>query len=227
VFTTLLYPFRCSICGDLILEKTDIPLCTLCSTALDPIGDRVCEKCGRPLISEDVVCMYCRSRTYLFTRNRSIYEYQEPVSTLIGRYKFQGKKALALFFASQLAAMLRKHTPPDIIIPVPGNPKSRRNRGWDQVDEIARILEKKYAFSVKRILIRKASQQQKTLNYASRSENLREKIRLKTGVFSGSSNENIVLLDDIFTTGATVNECTRTLIESGYAAVSVITIAID
>ncbi len=91
--------------------------------------------------------------------------------------------------------------------------------------EISKRMSREYGFKSENMLYRLPSKSQKTLNYNQRSKNLQGKIRLRSKQFT--TDKTIVLIDDVFTTGATVNECARILKNTGYKEVYVCTIAID
>ena len=209
-------------------NQGDTAVCSDCSSGIVKIEGRRCEKCGKPLISEQSLCMTCREREFLFRKNASIFEYAGTVQTLIKKYKFGGKRILAGWFAARTAEFLADTPGPFSIVPVPGNPASIRRRGWDQVAEITSVLAARYNFQVLGILYRKRSRQQKSLNFAGRCENLRGKIHTAPVGRKGARG-NIILFDDVFTTGATANECVRVLQAGGHTRgeITVITIAID
>lgn len=193
-----------------------------------PIRGNSCGKCGKPLISEQQFCMRCREREFYFCNNNSIFEYTGAVQELIKKYKFGKYRVLAAFFAKYLADFLKGIEKPFCIVPVPGNPAAIQRRGWDQVAEITKLLITNFGFSAADILSRKKSRQQKSLNFVQRSENLKGKINVKRKKTPSSAAE-IILIDDVFTTGATVSECARVLKEycGEERDIRVLTIAID
>lgn len=171
--------------------------------------------------------MRCRERSYSFERNIGLFEYRDECKELLRKYKFLQYRYIAEWFAELFARRLSDFPVPFTLVPVPGNPRSVRKRGWDQVLEIVRLLEKRWNFNVQNILKRKASAQQKVLSYAERCGNLEGKISL-SGSHSLKKGYAAVLIDDIFTTGATINECAG-IIRNQCAAerVYAVTIAID
>lgn len=216
---------RCLGCGDYFTGPGDAHFCNACFNMLPVIKGSVCGKCGRPLISERNICISCRERSFQFAENRSIFTYTGLIKDLIIKYKFHNRKHLASWFAFFIAGALGNIEYPVKVVPVPGNPKSVRKRGWDQVREIVKKLNRNYGFTVLDALRRYPSPQQKSLNYSERCANLQDKILQKRSVdgFTGRA----VLVDDVFTTGATVNECAKILLKIGCIQVNVLTIAID
>jgi competence protein ComFC len=221
--TKLLFPEVCRLCGK-ELSSAGRVLCPDCSTKIHPPGGERCIRCGRLLISAGGTCLSCRTKSYLFASNLPIFPYTDPFKELFLRYKFGGDRELGAWLAGLTAEFMVKFPPDGPIVPVPGNPKSIRKRGWDQVGYIAQFLQKRYGYTVLPILRRKKSKQQKTLGFAQRSGNLRGKIDLIGHI---KTPKHVVLFDDIFTTGATVQECTRVLLSNGSSQVRVVTLAID
>ena len=227
IISRLLFPEVCMVCGSAISsagKNGDRIICRECSTKIRPIRGERCIKCGRPLISAYTICSSCRTKSYLFLSNMPIFEYEGVFKQLFLRYKFGGRKEIGRWLARQAAVFLAAYSQEGPIVPIPGNPKSVRKRGWDQIGNIAGILKKTYGFSVMPILRRKKSVEQKTLGFSERLHNIGGKIEF---LRNRPVPAKLVLLDDIFTTGATVQECTRKLLEKGTREVRVVTLAID
>ncbi|MFP4562068.1 MAG: hypothetical protein ACLFRY_02050 [Spirochaetia bacterium] len=226
----------CRICGGPVRhfsrEYSRIPVCPACLGASRRLIPPRCTVCGRPLISEITVCTVCRERPYPFSEHRSLYEYRGNVKFLIRLFKFSQVPTLAPFFADRLAEELHiliprggNRTP--VVVPVPGNPASVRGRGWDQVELISRYLVQNHGFTVAGILRRGRSKTQKSLGFDSRTKNLEGKIRVVARGGTAGVPRDIILLDDVFTTGSTAAECTRVLLRAGAERVRVLTLAID
>lgn len=111
------------------------------------------------------------------------------------------------------------------VVPVPPRPGSKRRRGWDPMERICGLLRRKYGFRIVECLKRTDDVPQKSLDFESRLTNLHGKIRLKRH-FSPLEPE-ILILDDIFTTGATLDECARILRAGGAGRVRTLTFAVD
>lgn len=130
-----------------------------------------------------------------------------------------------MIFAGFLAQALKRFYPLSIVIPVPPRKQPWGQRDWEHIDLIARCLEKYHDITVDKILKRSGKKAQKSLDFQQRAENIRDTISLKGDMANTSSN--IVLLDDIFTTGATGNECARVLRAAGCRSVNLVTLALD
>jgi len=202
------------------------PLCMMCIEKVKFIEGVRCKKCSMLLISENEICTRCREIDYHFLSNYSLFEYRGLVKELIYQYKFKAKKRLAYLFSEYLSVIINKWFNNMIVIPVPAQRKSIIKRGWDHVAVIAEILGKKYGIKVINCLKKKRVIPQKELGELERFKNIKGKIILKTRCLPWIFKE-IVLLDDIFTTGATLNECSHVLKEYGVKKIYCITIAID
>jgi ComF family protein len=225
VVLELLFPGRCLLCGGELAfnARAGEPLCLACRAGLAPlVGSRRCAVCSLPLLSEKRLCTRCRKREYEFQSNLSLFEYRGEIRELLYQYKFRNRRRLAGVLAGFYAAALREAFPGAVLIPAPGNPQAVRRRGWDPVELLCRLLERSYGFPAERLLERRAGPPQKLLGYEERRLNLRGTIRLRC-----RAPLEPVLLDDVFTTGATASECARLLRLGGASRVRVLTLAID
>ena len=181
--------------------------------------------CSTALLSESALCTRCRDVEYAFLSSFSVFEYREDIKELIYQYKFRGRRRVALLFAHFLADAYERMYSGVSIVPVPARPVSVRKRGWDHVGVIASILGNRLSVPVIRCLERMGGSPQKSLDFHERRRNLRGKIRLKRR--HRLLPRHVVLLDDVFTTGATVDECARVLVGAGAGKVNVLTVARD
>ncbi len=221
----LLFPGRCLLCGVELAFRArhGEPLCLNCRNRLAPLaGRRRCAICSLPLLSERRLCTRCRKRAYEFEANLSLFEYRDEIRELLYQYKFRNRLRLAGVLAGFYAQALRESYSGAVLVPAPANPQAVRRRGWDPVERICRVLQRKYGLAVSRSLVRSAGLPQKLLGYEERLRNLRGTIRLRRQPVSEP-----VLIDDVFTTGATASECARLLRLGGASRVRVLTLAID
>jgi ComF family protein len=124
-----------------------------------------------------------------------------------------------------LSDALLEYYPASIIVPVPGRRIVKKSKGWEHIDLIGKILKHKYKLPVYKLLIRKGKKAQKTLSREKRAENLRKSIRIQKNIKNIPAS--VVLLDDVFTTGTTINECAGILKSAGVEKIYSLTIAID
>jgi len=223
---TFIIPERCVICGQIIIEQYNFyPLCYKCESELIPKKIKFCSICSYPLISETNKCLRCRDTDFNFINNRALFTYSGKIKELIYQYKFSNRKAISFYFAKLLSYILIEKYSEIIIVPVPGRKIVKKQKGWEHIDFISTILKNKYKLPVQNILTRKGKKAQKTLTREKRAENLRKSIRIKRNI--RKLPETIVLLDDIFTTGTTINECACILKDAGVKEIFALTIAID
>lgn len=226
LFLEAIFPGRCLLCGRWLLFEGDrsLPLCDACRKAVLPIGEPRCARCGMRLVSERFTCMRCRDADYVFVSNTSLFAYSGAARKLIGKLKFEGRNRLADLFAHFVAEVLRNRGESSPLVPVPPRPGRRTP---DPVDRVARCLEHRHGIMVKRLLKRTGGVQQKSLDFLRRRENLRGMIQLAPGEGRGTLPSRVIILDDVFTTGATIDACARALREAGCEAVYAITLAIE
>jgi competence protein ComFC len=223
-----MFPCRCLACGKVLAAsaRERYHLCPACRKKITFLSGRRCIKCSIPLISEERVCTRCREQEYFFRHNHSLCEYRGIVKELIYFYKFKARQNLGFLFAEILGAYLDTEKQGLPVIPVPSKPANIRKRGWDHMKNLVRILRRDYGVPVLDCLKRKGGASQKELDKKERFRNIRGKIH-HTGGHGLETVERAVLLDDIFTTGATASECARVLIRGGLKEVSVVTLALD
>jgi competence protein ComFC len=185
-----------------------------------------CARCSMPLISAEYICTRCRDQEYAFSCNHSLYEYTGIVRELLYHYKFKARRSLGFLFAELLGEYLNAEKRGVPVIPVPSRPANVRKRGLDHMKHLARILSADHGVRVLDCLARRGGSSQKELGKKERFRNIRGTIRVGGG-FDPQTITRAVLLDDIFTTGATVSECARVLKSRGLREVSVVTLALD
>ena len=224
-FKNYFFPDRCILCGIIILNKNKYPICSNCETLLTPQQENLCIICGLSLISEKDKCLRCRNRKLNYISNRSLFKYSGLMKEIIYQYKFNNRKDLSFYFAKVLFKVLIEYYTDSVIIPVPGRRIVKKNKSWEHIDLIGKILKYKYKLPVKILLVRKGKKAQKSLSREKRAENLRKNIRISK--IKKTLPQTVVLLDDVFTTGTTINECAGILKEAGVNRVYSLTIAID
>jgi len=184
-----------------------------------------CVKCGRPLISAAELCTTCREKgvfTYI-DRVLPLFPYVAESQSLLALWKSRGMRGLSWPLARCLASVLAS-SGPVTLVPVPPRPNKIRSRGWDQVEELARLLDRHFGMSVSRCLMRRSSMEQKKLGKAARSLNIKGSIVVKDGV---EVPEVAIVLDDLMTTGATLDACAEALKLAGCGKVYGLTLYFD
>jgi len=216
----LFFQTGCGVCGQpcISLDEAWYGLCDDCRGKIEQYlaeiqGLESCEYCGKPLISEQGRCLSCR-RTEASGVDRAIvlFPYSGKYRKLLSSYKFDKHIALGNFFVEIIRKALEKKGLPveTAIVPVPPRPGKIRNIGWDQVEYLAKLLEEGKDLFVSRCLKRLRSKSQKELDRKSRKTNLKGRIIPKK-----QSPKTAVIIDDVITTGSTLDVCAHALKESG------------
>lgn len=226
-FLDLFFPKTCSGCGKII--SSDELFCPDCDKALVFIKPPLCPICGTPLKSgESHVCGQCLKEPPFFKAGRSCAIYDGPLSNAITYFKYQGVTALAkplsMIMISTLSSFI-KTASVDLILPVPLHIKSLRQRGFNQSLLLANKLGKNLKLPVKGLVLKKVKHTlpQVGLSQAERRKNVRGSFKVISP--EDVKDKNILLVDDVFTTGTTVNECSKVLIKAGARGVFIVTLA--
>ncbi len=222
-----LIPHFCLLCGAPVEGplEADLPLCRLCRSELAEIGGERCAFCGKELYSEKGTCFACRETGHLCPEVYPIFRYRGAPAALLRRYKTAKRSSLAKFWADLMAGLIDARWPGSAVVPVPPRPEKLKRREWDQVEAIAVRLEK-MGHRVERILARSTTIQQKHLSKTMRKANA-EKGYYLIPSFAAKAPERAVLIDDVYTTGATVDSCARALFVNGSKKVVALVIAAD
>jgi ComF family protein len=224
----LLYPRACCCCGG----RTAASVCEPCFTQLRFLRPPWCIRCGVPLQTPGDAPRYC-GRCILqpphFVRARAalIYEAQHdnPLARAIRRYKYDRDASLAPALARLLIDNLQQIPAPDLIVAVPLHRQRLQWRGFNQALLLAKRLGKHLRARVDLSLLQRtrATQPQVELGDDQRRANVRGAFRLSDP--AAVRDRSILLMDDVMTTGATVDECSRVLLRAGAASVEVLTLA--
>jgi len=213
------FPFGCSMCGADLYGGSEAMygLCGTCRGGIEReleenrAGER-CDYCGKPLISEHGRCLSCREgEGRSFDRVRVLFPYTGKYRQLLSAYKFGKNPAVGNFLAEKIREAMADFPPEAEVIPVPPRPGKIHTTGWDQVEYLARLLERNMGAEViNRCLKRMPSKSQKELGRENRRSNLRGRIAAVREV-----PHIAVVLDDVMTTGSTLDACATALKESG------------
>jgi ComF family protein len=227
-----LYPEVCQVCGEERATAAEGFVCPQCWRQVRFIRPPFCERCGLPFegeITTKFECSNCREMELHFSSARSAVAAGGMVLEIIHRYKYQR----SLWFENFLADLLIREAAPvlgrkhwDWIVPVPLHPVKQREREFNQADQLAHRLASATKIPVNSRLIKRvqSTRTQTLLTRQQRKENVRNAFALRDRGprFQG---ERMVLLDDVFTTGATTSACAKLLRDAGAAEVCVWTVA--
>ncbi|MGB5684331.1 MAG: ComF family protein [Candidatus Electrothrix sp.] len=231
-FSELLFPARCLGCAEQLASSRPPLLCPNCLQGKLAIPPPFCTCCGNPLPSEENhLCLTCLDNPLAFiTKARSSFLYQEPISTLVLELKFSHN----LTGLASLAA-LTKETPalvdlnePDIILPVPLHIQRLRERGFNQSQLLAQACFPAWRKKIRFDLLKRQrpTVPQMRLSGKARRNNLHQAFCLeKPDHAQELKGKNILLVDDVFTTGSTLHECAKVLLEAGAREIEAFTVA--
>lgn len=228
----LLFPPRCPFCDKVMFSSLFLPpelVCVPCSGKSEYVREPVCKKCGKPLDDErQEYCYDCMHHKHDFTQGKALWVYQGVVKESVYRFKYQGRQEYARFYAGELVRVYGswiRSCRIDALVPIPLFKRRQQRRGFNQAERIAREVGRQMDIPVYgNLLVRvRDTKAQKELNDEERKNNLKK-------AFKTSSNKvqlnHILLIDDIYTTGSTMNEAAVELKRSGVEEVYCLSLCI-
>ena len=215
-FLRMLYPKRCIFCYKVFPEDVEEDVCPECEKSIDCIGNPACVQCGIP-IEHYGKCSRCAKNKYFFDEGFAVYVYKDFPREAILRFKFSDMYNYAEYFGYTMARYADVSDIPfvDYVVPVPIHKCKLLKRGYNQSLLLAEVYAREREEVCVEMLVRvKNTKPQNNLNSKAREKNIKgafalidENINLK--------GKSIMLIDDIFTTGSTINECARVLKKHG------------
>lgn len=236
--TSVFFPAPCRICARMLVTTSRIPICEACLGEFERIGDPLCVCCGRPFAAVpedhsrhpesdnlpifDPLCRLCRSGFYAFDRARSFAVYDRALSEAVLLLKYEQVASLADWFGARLAELAQGAAAewrPDVVVPVPLHHERRRERGYNQAELIAGAAAKrlKLPFETNFLIRVKPRPAQLVLSRTEHWRSVRGAYATPEGL--KIDKLRVLLVDDVLTTGATLDACSRTLKRAGAAAV--------
>lgn len=228
---SVFYPRCCPSCDEIIPQGQAL-ICPACAKAgkMPRIKSPYCMKCGKEMENEgSSLCGDCRRASHVFERNRAVFRYTKAARQSIVRFKFHNKREYADYYVAVAAESMEDYlrlVNPDMIFPVPMYKKKRIKRGCNQAEVFAGRLSEKTGIPCRSdVLIRvKNTAPLKELEKDARKKELEQAFCVRKERL-GEWN-NILLIDDIYTTGATMDACSHVLKEAGIKKVYGLTLAI-
>ena len=216
--------YGCIVCGRRGLHRKEhgnAVLCDKCFATVKRVGDVVCTKCGRRIGSADSLCESCAKHDMRFDLAASVYCYEGAARTLVHRLKYSGAQWIADIGAKQMAeAYDEEAMPADVITFVPMYPKKERQRGYNQARLLAEGFAKRRGKEAVPLLERiRNTTPQSELDKDERMENIENAIGVAENMKENVEGKRVLVVDDILTTGSSLDECARALKEQGAAAV--------
>ncbi|MEW6455952.1 MAG: ComF family protein [Acidobacteriota bacterium] len=226
----LVYPSKCKICNSPLGNYYEKAICNNCYQNLKPFRGPCCILCGKPFRAPYSFhfCSDCLKEKPPFKIHRSAGLYDGTLKELILLFKFRkikslgGKLALFLYNSTKIDINFSEI---DFIIPVPLHKKRLKERGFNQSEliskEINRMVNKKILNDV--LVKRKNTIPQTLIDFNERKRNIHGAFQLKNAEVI--KDKNILLVDDVYTTGSTIFECAKTLLKGNPKSISIITLA--
>lgn len=208
----LLYPARCPVCHGVIRGKGDV--CHACRKRLHYIKEPKCKKCGKEIEkSEEEYCGDCKRFYHAYDRGAAVFAYDEVMRRSIAMFKYHNRREYAKFYAREMYRCQKRFLQscaPEVILPVPVHKMKKRQRGFNQAELVAKELGKLIGVPVDtEYLIRKEkTAPQKELTRLQRKKNLKNAFAIGK---TGKIYERVLLVDDIYTTGATIDAISEIL----------------
>lgn len=227
VFPSNIY---CMCCGSLIDRSRPYALCDLCVKKFHWINGRTCDKCGKALPDtyRGRMCYDCMTFEHHFDKGYSCLTYGLHEREVLLDHKYNGKGYMAMKFGDILYDRIScENLSPDVIIPVPISAGRMKKRGYNQSALMARRLSRLWQVPVdeKALVRKKETQLLRSLNPADRRLALAGAFELSLKGTAAVRDKEVMLIDDIYTTGATVDSCSKILKEAGASKVYVLTLA--
>jgi len=228
---SLVLPDNCRVCGEPLTGISRIPVCDACLAAPQPMAaDHACTRCGAAFTNEAPLdelgrCAICRRGLWGFDSAYAFGFYEAELRELVHVFKYQKVDTLARPLAKRMLAAIPKSETFDVIVPVPMHWRKRIERGFNQAELLGREIARHLLIPVKSALRRShGGPAQASLSFAKRRASMRK------GAFQVHHPEfvegrRVLLIDDVFTTGATARACARELKRAGAAHVTLLTLA--
>jgi ComF family protein len=227
----LLFPSSCEICRTLLVRPGERVVCRDCLDGLKMTPSPFCLCCGRFFdgSGESHLCAACLEKRPSFVRHRSVARYEGVVKDIILAYKYRGFEVLAGALGDFIIRNLGREddlwSGLEAIIPVPLHPAKERKRGFNQARLLARRLSQRTGIPIvnRRLVKVRATPAQTSLDARDREINLRGAFRVRK--LAGLAGKAVLLVDDVYTTGSTLRECSRALRRAGVKEVRAVTLA--
>ena len=223
-FLNILFPESCPLCQRPSTKHKTAPICPDCWDAVRPYNGAICKRCGAPLVSEaSLACGECLKDEPAFTHARCFGLHDGALKKAINLFKFHGIKRLSKPLSEKIFHMELPGA--DMVLPVPLYKKRLRERGFNQSALLGKYVAKRLGvpLNLSSLVRNRDTRPQVGLSAKERKKNIRNAFEIREqGVIKG---RRVLLIDDVFTTGATARECSKVLNKAGAQEVFVITLS--
>lgn len=223
----LIFPPRCAVCGELLTtNEWEGFLCGSCAEEIPYLSVKKCPFCGMET-EENGFCRECL-RTFAFSSACGVFAYR-TTRKAIHLYKYDGGKRLSVGMGTLMSDYLKNSyetllKPTELLVSVPLHPKKEKRRGFDQTELLCLEISAQTGLEYRKHILRrkKNTVAQSKLTADERRKNLKNVFEVTADV----QGKNVLLVDDIFTTGTTCNECAKVLLRAGAESVAVCCFAV-
>ena len=233
-FLGVLMPDDCRVCERPREDASRIPVCAGCLDSFFRIQEPLCTVCGRPMLpgahlsGGGPLCALCRRGVYAFDLARSYAAYDPPLMRAVTLLKHEAIRPLARWFGLRLAEVMRSAMvgfSPDLVVPVPLHPERQRERGFNQAELLAGVVSRELGMPMDRKALERRKPRPPKLRLSRH-----ERWAVVRGAYAAApgrriDNRRVLLVDDVFTTGATLDACARALRSAGAVQVAALTVA--
>lgn len=220
----ILFPSSCPLCQNPTTHHKTAPVCSYCWDTVKPYDGAICRRCGAPLVSNaSLTCGECLKDETDFTYARSFGLHDGALKKAINLFKFHGIKHLSKPLSEKIFHMELPGA--DMVLPVPLYKKRLRERGFNQSALLGKYLSKRLGvpLNLSSLVRNRDTRPQVGLSAKERKKNIRNAFEVKEEkIIKG---RRLILIDDVFTTGATAKECSKVLHKAGAQEVFVITLS--
>ena len=222
----ILYPRCCPVCHRILPDQTSL-VCMECAEDLRPVKTPFCLKCGTPVAQGEEFCRACRRAEHLFDCGRGVFSYDDVWKKSIEKYKYYGCREYGDFYAEMMvrcASGDRRIRQADLVVPVPLHEKKKRIRGFNQSWYLAARVACQMGIPARESAVIKLheTKSQKKLSFPERRRNLRDAYEVRESV----TGRSILVVDDIYTTGSTMDAMAEVLYRAGADRVCFLTFCV-
>ena len=224
------YPPVCIACGMIIpvssIDDRKIGICPHCQTLFEPIDQsKVCLTCGTPTTQKVERCASCYGKIFNFAQNHATFCYDGIVRDLLLELKFTQKKQIAQSLGEIWAKYLPSIPKDTVLVPLPLHKQKQKQRGFNQAKILAKAISKPTNAPIENVLLRIVdTPPQSGMHPSLRIENVANAFAIAPNTIVAGKSYTII--DDIFTTGASLNECARVLADAGAKHIHCVTFSV-
>jgi len=227
VIFSIFFPRHCPMC-DVVIPYGQM-ICNVCEKKISYIKEPVCKKCGKQLENErQEYCGDCSRKKHFFVQGKAVFSYRNEIKLSMYRFKYSNKREYGDYYALRTAQEYGnwiKCRQIEAIVPVPMYARKKRARGYNQAEVFAKALGRELNLPVECSMVRriKNTAPQKELNDRQRKDNLKKAFQVTTNIVK---YKKVLLVDDIYTTGATMDAVAEVMRRAGVDEVYILSICI-